>query len=81
MSKTGRKMPAPYGLDAEEGSALWYLGTLLKVKATGRETNVKYSLVEEWCPRGFGTPWHVHGREDESFLMIDGGLRSLSGMR
>jgi quercetin dioxygenase-like cupin family protein len=72
VSKTEQRILAPYGLDAEEGSALWYLGTLLKVKATGRETNGKYSLVEELCPRDFGTPWHVHRREDESFLIIDG---------
>ncbi len=72
MSKTEQKVSEAYGLGIEEGNALWYLGTLLKVKATGLQTNGKYSLVEELCPRSFATPWHVHRREDESFLMIDG---------
>ena len=53
----------------------------MKVKATGLETNGEYSLVEELCPRGFVTPWHVHGREDEGFLMIEGEARFFVGDR
>lgn len=72
MSKNEQGMRVPYVLGAQEGTALWYLGTLLKMKATGSETNGEYSLVEELCPRSFATPWHVHGREDEGFLVVDG---------
>ncbi len=73
MARSGEQTGAvPYALGADEGRALWYMGTLLKVKATGAETGGKYSLVEELCPQGFATPWHVQGREDESFLVADG---------
>jgi hypothetical protein len=50
MSKTDQEILVPYSLTTDEGLALWYLGTVLKVKATGLETNDKYSLVEELCP-------------------------------
>lgn len=72
MTRSGEQTAAPYALGGDEGRALWYMGTLLKVKATGAETGGKYSLVEELCSRGFATPWHVQGREDESFLVVDG---------
>ncbi len=72
MTRSVEQTDVPYTLGSDEGRALWYMGTLLKVKATGAETGGKYSLVEELCPRGFATPWHVQGREDESFLVVDG---------
>ncbi len=73
MASSGEQTAAvPYALDADERRTLWYMGTLLKVNATGAETGGKYSLVEELCSRGFATPWHVQGREDESFLVVDG---------
>jgi hypothetical protein len=72
MTRSTEQTGVTYALDADEGQALWYMGTLLKVKATGAETGGKYSLVEELCSRGFATPWHVQGREDESFLVIEG---------
>ena len=72
MTTNGQQALAPYALGVDEGQALWYLGSLLKMKASAAQTGGKYSLVEELCPRDFATPWHVHGREDESFLMVDG---------
>lgn len=81
MTRSGEQTAVPYALDSDEGRAFWYMGTLLKVKATGAETGGKYSLVEELCPRGFATPWHVQRREDESFLMVDGEVTFFVGDR
>ena len=81
MARSGEQTAVPYALRADEGRALWYMGTLLKVKATGAETGGKYSLVEELCSRGFATPWHVQGREDESFLVVDGEVTFFVGDR
>jgi hypothetical protein len=72
VARSVEQAAVPYALGADEGRALWYMGTLLKVKATGAETGGKYSLVEELCSRGFATQWHVQGREDQSFLVVDG---------
>lgn len=81
MTRSGEQTAVPYALDLNEGRAFWYMGTLLKVKATGAETGGKYSLVEELCSRGFATPWHVQGREDESFLIVDGEVTFYVGDR
>ena len=62
-----------YGLDAGEGEARWWLGGLATVKATGKETDGRYTLIEIFEPEGEG-PLHVHHREDEGFFIIEGEL-------
>jgi quercetin dioxygenase-like cupin family protein len=61
-----------YGLDAGEGEARSWMGGLATVKATGKETDGRYSLIEIFEPEGEG-PLHVHHREDEGFF-IEGEL-------
>lgn len=53
---------------------IWYLGTLLHLRARGADTSGAYSLVEEHLPRGFAPPRHTHTREDEAFVVLDGEL-------
>jgi mannose-6-phosphate isomerase-like protein (cupin superfamily) len=60
--------PAPTG----EEEAIWFLSSLLIVKATGETTGGAYDAVEEVIPPGFSPPPHVHHREEESFYVISG---------
>lgn len=63
-----------YGLGEGEGDARWWLGvTLATIKATGKETGGRYTLVEVLEPEG-GGPLHVHHREDEGFWILEGEL-------
>ncbi|HSL00149.1 MAG TPA: quercetin 2,3-dioxygenase [Rubrobacteraceae bacterium] len=63
-----------YGLGEGEGEARWWLGTTLAtIKATGKETDGRYTLVEVLEPEGEG-PLHVHHREDEGFWVLEGEL-------
>ena len=41
-------------LAAGQGEAIWFLDTLMTVKASGRDTNDALSVVEVSCPAGFG---------------------------
>jgi quercetin dioxygenase-like cupin family protein len=54
-----------------EGQARWWLGGLVTVKATGKETDGHYALVEVLDPEG-PQPLHVHHREDEGFWILEG---------
>ena len=49
------------------------MGGLATVKATGKETDGRYTLIEVFEPEGEG-PLHVHHREDEAFWIIEGEL-------
>lgn len=51
---------------------IWFLGGLLQLRATGEETGGAYTLVEELLPAGYAAPMHVHTREEEAFLVLEG---------
>ena len=60
-----------YVLEQGEGEARWWLGGLATIKATGEETDGRYTLVEVLEPEGEAPP-HVHHREDEGFWVLEG---------
>jgi uncharacterized cupin superfamily protein len=62
----------PYALAREEGQALWFLGTLLRVKATAEQTGGAFGLIDNVLPAGFASPYHMHRNEDESFYVVEG---------
>ena len=56
---------------AGEGDALWMLGGLYEVKATGEETGGRATVMQMTVPAGMGPPPHVHDC-DEFVYVIDG---------
>lgn len=65
---------APIALRAAEGEALWFLGSLLTIKASAETTGGRVAVTENLAPRGSGSPLHVHHNEDEWFYVIEGEL-------
>jgi quercetin dioxygenase-like cupin family protein len=57
-----------------EGEALWFLGSLVTMKASAETTAGGVMVTENLAPRGSGSPLHVHRREDEWFYVIEGQL-------
>jgi quercetin dioxygenase-like cupin family protein len=64
-------VPQPYALAREEGQALWFLDSLLIVKATGEQTGGAFGLIDNVMPPG-DSPYHVHHNEDEAFYVLEG---------
>ena len=64
----------PIVLGPGEGEALWFLGTLVVIKATHDATGGRVAVLENLAPRGAGSPLHVHHREDEWFHVLEGEL-------
>lgn len=62
----------PYVRRDGEGEALWFLGSLVTVKATGAETGGQLTVVEFVNPPGFAPPLHRHLEEDELFYVLSG---------
>ena len=58
-----------------EGEALWFLGSLVTVKATGAETRGRLTVVEFVNPPGFAPPLHRHLQEDELIYVLSGTAR------
>lgn len=64
----------PHVLHQGEGKAVWFLGTLMTVKAGGPETAEGFTLVECVLPAGFAPPPHRHLVEDEAFYLLEGAM-------
>jgi quercetin dioxygenase-like cupin family protein len=59
--------------------AIWFLGTLSRVRLSGAQTGGAFSLTENLSRRGHGSPVHVHDQEDETLFVLDGELRVFAG--
>lgn len=69
----------PY-LNSRDDSGYRFLGVPTLTRATGETTNGAFGLIEHWdMPPGFGTPYHTHRREDETFYVIEGTVAFVCG--
>jgi quercetin dioxygenase-like cupin family protein len=66
-------------LAAGQGEAIWFMDTLMTVKASGRDINDALSVVEALCPAGFGPPPHLHHHDDEAFYVLEGQMTVTCG--
>lgn len=48
------------------------VGDVYRFLATGEETDGRYATFEAIVPPGSGPPPHIHSREEESFLVLEG---------
>lgn len=55
-----------------EGRRIGIVGDVYRFLATGEETDGKYATFEAIVPPGSGPPPHIHRREEESFLVLEG---------
>ena len=62
-----------------EGEALWVNGGLGVLRATGDQTEGRYTMLELLAPKGFASPLHIHRREDEFFVVLSGEVRVKHG--
>ncbi len=70
-----------YSLERDEGEPIWFLGTLMVVKAGGSETEGRFALIDQHMPAHYGTPLHVHHTDDEAFYVLAGELYVLCGQQ
>ena len=55
-----------------QGRVVAVVGDVYRFLATGEDTNGKYALWEAIVPPGGGPPAHVHSREEEGFVILEG---------
>jgi len=70
-----------YTLDRSSGRAIWFLGTLMVIKAGTEETGGGFTLIEQVAPAGFRPPLHLHHDEDEAFYVLEGELEVTCGSK
>jgi quercetin dioxygenase-like cupin family protein len=50
----------------------WWLGALAEIKLTAADTGGRMTILEVTEPPGAEAPLHVHRREDEAFVVLEG---------
>jgi len=58
----------------DEGTATWFLNSLVSTKAGLPETGGAYALMEHLLTPAANPPMHVHDDEEEAFYVLDGEL-------
>jgi quercetin dioxygenase-like cupin family protein len=70
--ETSQTLLKPAFVARDEGEARWWLGSLAVIKAGAADTGGQVALIEVTEPPNFEGPLHVHHREDEGFLILEG---------
>jgi quercetin dioxygenase-like cupin family protein len=68
-----------YALQKQEGQSVWFFNSKTFIKATAAQTGGGFGLIEQICPAGTESPYHMHHNEDETFYIIDGQATFISG--
>src|SRR3954470_2648291 len=63
----------------DTGDEFWWQGSLMRIKARAADTAGALGLVEGTFYEGFGPPMHVHHREQEGMLVLEGEIRFRQG--
>ena len=71
----------PFARDGDDAEALWFVGGLVRLLATGAETDGRYALSEHTYPGGYATPLHRMRDEEQSFYVLDGACTFAMGER
>jgi mannose-6-phosphate isomerase-like protein (cupin superfamily) len=71
MQAQKRSVPG-FGLEADGGERLTWMGEPTLLKATGEHTGGLYTVAEILATPDGLVPLHVHHREDEAFFLLDG---------
>lgn len=65
---------------AGEGAHVWQENACVTVKLAAREAEERrVSAAEFLAPPGFGPPLHIHHREDEILVIVEGRVRVVCG--
>jgi quercetin dioxygenase-like cupin family protein len=62
-------------LSPETRQTLWFLGSLIQIRAGADATGGRLAIVEHQAERGLASPVHRHRVDDETFLVLEGELR------
>jgi mannose-6-phosphate isomerase-like protein (cupin superfamily) len=63
-----------FSFQKNEGDARWWMGSLAIIKATSKDTNGQFSVIEVVEHEDVEAPLHVHHNEDEAFWVLEGSL-------
>lgn len=61
-----------YMLGVDEGRAVWFVGSLMLLKAPSGHAGEDFSFIDQRVPGGYSVPLHLHRSEDEAWYVLEG---------
>lgn len=71
MKKEDREL-TPMLANRNKENSYWYIGHLMSLLLTSKETSGRFALLRATERRGLEPPPHTHTKEDEAFLILEG---------
>lgn len=71
----------PVMLAPDLNNSYWYIGTLISILLSAKDTGGAFSLMHGYEIQGLEPPPHIHTREDESFYILEGEIIYTAGDR
>lgn len=75
FQSSGDVPATPAVLTPEVQRAVWFLGALVRIRASGDSTSGCLAVLEHRGERGYSSPLHRHLVDEETFFVIDGEVR------
>lgn len=70
---------APQMLVPELKNSYWYIGHLMSILLSAKDTGGAFALIHGFEIKGLEPPPHIHTLEDESFYLLDGEINYTAG--
>lgn len=64
---------------AKSNRDIWFEGVFMRLLVSSEESGDQLSIMEQWLPADWGTPTHVHHREDQTVHVLEGTLHAKLG--
>ena len=64
----------PLLTERKKENSYWYIGHLMSLLVKTEETGGRYSLLRATERKGLEPPPHIHTKEDETFLILEGNV-------
>jgi quercetin dioxygenase-like cupin family protein len=69
----------PFLASPNLSNSYWYIGHLMSVLVSSKDTNGAFSLIHGYEIQGLEPPPHTHTKEDESFYLLSGEIEYTVG--
>lgn len=70
--RQGEPQLIPALTNRNKENSYWYIGHLMSLLVTSKDTGGRYALLRATERRGLEPPPHTHTKEDETFLILEG---------
>lgn len=63
----------------DDAEAVWFSGALMRILASGEQTDGRFAIVDATVPQGTSPGWHMQPDDEETFYVLEGEVTFWAG--